>query len=271
MSEYGFPASAIARLNDMKATADSGTITTSELSINEMVLVDKAGFQPIGLCLGSCMYHVGFQFAKITQNQELTVLSQAMYNAREQAMVRMRAEARAMGADGVIGVKLSINRMLGEPEILEFVAIGTGVVHAHGNAGFKAHDGQPFTSHLSGQEFWTLLQARMRPVEMVMGSCVYHIARRGIMQSLGSVGRNVELLNFTQANYDARETAMQRMQAEAKTARAESIVAITLDESSHTWESHVTEFFAFGTAVVSTRKEEGTSLPDPQLVLSVNI
>ena len=42
-------------------------------------------------------------------------------------------------------------------EILEFVAIGTGVVHAKGHHGFKGPKEQPFTSDLSGQDFWTLL------------------------------------------------------------------------------------------------------------------
>ena len=49
-----------------------------------------------------------------------------------------------------------------------------------------------------------------------MGSCVYHVAHRGTLQSMAQTGRNVELPNFTQALYDARELAMQRMQTEAQ-------------------------------------------------------
>jgi hypothetical protein len=40
-------------------------------------------------------------------------------------------------------------------------------------------------------------------------------------QSLHNVGQNVELANYTQALYDARELAMERMQAEALEAKAE--------------------------------------------------
>ena len=86
-----------------------------------------------------------------------------------------------MGADGIVGVKLTIKRLEWDESLLEFIAIGTGVVHGAGHAGFRAHDGGPFTSDLSGQDFWSLLHAGYRPVEMVMGSCVYHVAHRGML------------------------------------------------------------------------------------------
>src|ERR1700744_4997015 len=62
---------------------------TSDLSVNEYLCVEKAGFDPGGLVVGSSIYHSGYQFAGLRQNQELDVLSQAMYQARELAMTRM--------------------------------------------------------------------------------------------------------------------------------------------------------------------------------------
>ena len=61
-----------------------------------------------------------------------------------------------------------------------------------------------------------MLRTGRRPVGMVMGSCVYHVGRRGPLHRVAQTGRNVELPNFTQALYDARELAMQRMQTEAQ-------------------------------------------------------
>jgi uncharacterized protein YbjQ (UPF0145 family) len=58
------------------------------------------------------------------------------------------------------------------------------------------------------------MQTGYVPQGLVMGTCVYHIAHRGLGQTLGSVGQNVELPNFTQALYEARELAMTRMQDE---------------------------------------------------------
>ena len=64
--------------------------------------------------------------------------------------------------------------------------------------------GKPFTSDLSGQDFWTLMQTGHVPQGLVMGTCVFHIAHRKLTQALGSMGQNVELPNFTQALYEAR-------------------------------------------------------------------
>jgi len=265
------PAHALERLKGLRGQGHPGGIFTSDFSVNEFLLVRKAGFEPVGLCVGSCIYHVGIQYAAWSRNEEMTVLSQAMYHARELAMSRMREEAFVAGTDGVVGVRLTVKRVEWDPHVLEFVAIGTGVVHGKGAATFKGPRGQPFTSDLSGQDFWTLLQAGYRPLEMVMGSCVYHVAHRGLLKTLGSVGQNVELTNFSQALYDAREIAMERMQAEAIDAGAEGVVGLDLHEGSHSWQPHIIEFFAVGTAVTPISVErDPASIPDPQLVLSVN-
>lgn len=145
------------------------------------------------------------------------------------------------------------------------------MVHGEGHKGFRAHDNGPFTSDLSGQDFWSLLHAGYRPVEMVMGSCVYHVAHRGVLSGLGAVGRNVELENFTAALYEAREIAVERMQHEAAAAKAEGVVGVDIHEGSHNWQPHVIEFFAIGTAVVPLAAEIAPEkIPDPMMVLSVN-
>jgi uncharacterized protein YbjQ (UPF0145 family) len=265
------PRHALERLKGLRGENKAGGIFTSDFSVNEFLLVRKAGFEPVGLCVGSCIYHVGIQYAGWSKNQEMTVLSQAMYEARERAMTRMREEAFVMGADGVVGVRLEVKRMEWDSHVLEFVAIGTGVVHAKGHTTFKGPGGAPFTSDLSGQDFWTLLHAGYRPLELVMGSCVYHVAHRGMLQTMGSVGQNVELTNYSQALYDAREIAMERMQNEAIRAEAEGVVGMDLHEGSHSWQPHIIEFFAVGTAVAPITTElDASTIPDPQLVLSVN-
>jgi uncharacterized protein YbjQ (UPF0145 family) len=104
---------------------------------------------------------------------------------------------------------------------------------------------------------------------MVMGSCVYHVGRRGPLRTMAQTGRNVELPNFTQALYDARELAMQRMQTEAQQLGAEGIVGVSLSEKSHGWGSHVIEFFALGTAIVPAEDHPG-SIEPPITVLDLN-
>jgi uncharacterized protein YbjQ (UPF0145 family) len=242
---------------------------TSDLSINEFLLVRQAGFRPLGLVIGSSIYHIGLQLAAYRQNQELTVLSQAMYEARELAMTRMEEEADQLGADGVVGVRLDIGRYEWGENLAEFIAVGTAVKHEQGVL-HRAPSGRPFTSDLSGQEFWTLLATGHRPVGMVMGSCVYHVAHQTMRQSLRNMGQNVELANYTQALYDARELAMERMQAEALEARAEGIVGVDLHERSHGWGSHVIEFFAIGTAIIPAEGEQDHVIAPPQPVLDLS-
>src|SRR5262245_38831377 len=240
---------------------------TSDLSVNEFLLVREAGFEPLGFVVGSCIYHIGFQQSRYNQSQEMAILSQAMYSARELAMTRMEEEADQLGADGIVGVRLDIGRYEWGSDMAEFIAIGTAIRHRDGEL-HRAPNGRPFTSDLSGQDVWTLLRTGHRPVGMVMGSCVYHVAHRGMFQSLKQAGQNVELPNFTQALYDARELAMERMQAEAEAVNAEGIVGVQLSERSHGWGSRVIEFFAVGTAIVPYGEEHTIQPPTPVLDLS---
>ena len=84
---------------------------------------------------------------------------------------------------------------------------------------------------------------------MVIGTCVYHVAHQRLRQSSASIGQNVEIPQFTQALYDARELAMSRMQAEgAGSCAPTGIVGVLLDVH-HQWGGHTMEFFAIGTAV----------------------
>jgi uncharacterized protein YbjQ (UPF0145 family) len=241
---------------------------TSDLSVNEFLLVKQAGFEPLGLVVGSSIYHIGIQFSSWKKSQEMTVLSEAMYGARQLAMTRMEEEADQLGADGVVGVRLDIGRYEWGQDMAEFIAIGTAVKHRDGVM-HRAPNGRPFTSDLSGQDFWTLLRTGHRPVGMVMGSCVYHVAHRGMLQSMAQTGRNVELSNFTQALYDARELAMERMQSEAQEIQAEGIVGVELQEKSHGWGSHTIEFFAIGTAIVP-REGHDESIEPPMPVLDLS-
>jgi uncharacterized protein YbjQ (UPF0145 family) len=258
----GVPAAGRARLEQNKRG-----LFTSDLSVSEFLLIKEAGFDPLGLVVGSSIFHIGFQQSSWKKSEEMTVLSEAMYAARELAMTRMEEEADQLGADGIVGVRLEVGRYDWGEHMAEFIAIGTAIKHRDGEL-HRAPNGRPFTSDLSGQDFWTLLRSGHRPVGMVMGSCVYHVAHRGMFQAMKQSGQNIELPNFTQALYDARELAMERMQAEAEAVQAEGIVGVVLKEGNHGWGSHVIEFFAVGTAIVPYGEEHTITPPVPVLDLS---
>jgi uncharacterized protein YbjQ (UPF0145 family) len=264
------PQDAMKRLQEMRP-GQATSLFTSDLSVNEFLLVREAGFTPLGLVLGSSIYHVGIQVGRWSKNQELDVLSQAMYHARELAMSRMEAEADVLGADGIVGVRLEVEFKEWGSDIAEFIAVGTAV-KASGpevtGRSWRNNKGLPFTSDLSGQDFWTLIQSGYGPLGMVMGTCVYHIAHRSFGNVLSNIGQNVELPQFTQALYDARELAMERMQTEAEVLGAEGIVGVQLRNHAHTWGGHTTEFFAIGTAVTPLRADH--VIAKPTMVLGLD-
>jgi uncharacterized protein YbjQ (UPF0145 family) len=259
----GVPDAGRARLEQNKAG-----LFTSDLTVNEFMLISEAGFDPLGLVVGSSIYHVGVQVPNWRRSQEMNVLSEAMYNARDLAMTRMEEEADDLGADGVVGVRLDVSHHDWGGQMAEFIAIGTAVRHRDGVL-HRASNGKPFTSDLSGQAFWTLLRTGHRPVGLVMGSCVYHVAHRGPIKALSQLGSNVELPNYTQALYSARELAMQRMQTEAQGLGATGIVGVDLQEKSHSWGTHMIEFFAIGTAIVASTSQQ-QRIESPAQVLDLN-
>lgn len=262
------PSHAHERLAQMRGKGDKRALFTSDLSVNEFLLVKEAGFEPVGMVVGSSIYHIGYQQARWTKSEEMTVLTQAMYHARELAMTRMEEEADELGADGVVAVRLKVKHLGWGESLAEFVAIGTAVVANDRSIPWRTSKNLPFTSDLSGQDFWTLLKAGYRPVGMVMGNCVYHVAHQTFGQFFKTVGQNIEMVNFTQALYDARELAMERMQNEGMQLHADGIVGVDIHEGSYAWSDHIIEFFSVGTAIVAMRADH--HIPAPQLVLSVN-
>jgi len=254
------------------AGADPSGVFTSDLTVSEYVLLGEAGFEPLGFVVGSSIYHVGLQVTRWGRNQELQVLTQAMYNARELAMARMRAEADHLSADGIVGVQLRMQMYAWGQACLEFVATGTAVRHLTGQGAHRAPDGRAFTSDLSAQDFFRLLAAGAVPVAFVLGTCVYHIAHRGMMQSLRQAYQNQEMAQFTQGVYEARERALNRMQAEAADVGSSGIVGVTVEVQNHVWGEHATEFLATGTAVrrLSDEHKLPETTPKPTFTLGLD-
>jgi uncharacterized protein YbjQ (UPF0145 family) len=104
MSEVGLDQVAAERLSH------ANRVFTSDLSIDEFLLLENLGFEPVEFVMGTSVYHIGWQPQARMQSQEMTVLTGAMYHARENAMGRMQAEADAVRADGVVGMRLDWRR-----------------------------------------------------------------------------------------------------------------------------------------------------------------
>ena len=302
------PGDARARLARMRGGDGQRGLFTSDLSVNEFALLREAGFAPLGMVVGSSIYHIGWQpmyasgygygfmgMGYTYEDQELDVLTQAKYNARELAMARMEAEADALGADGVIGVRLDVGQYDWGQDLAEFIAVGTAV-RALDGTNHRTRFGKPFTSDLSGQDFRTLLQAGYRPQGLVLGVSVYAAYQNGVeFQMISGWGwsgnwnsQNREVQRFTQATYAARELAMGRMEREARELGAEGIVGMHMEmqtrlsrtdeefrealNDSHTmpanqWRSFVADLYAVGTAVTPITADHEITPPQMAVFL----
>ena len=293
---------ALERLRAMRGGDGKRGLFTSDLSVNEFLLVQEAGFDPVGMVVGSSIYHIGYQPVYMMgsgwgigfayADQELGVLTQAKYNARELAMARMEAEADALGADGIVGVRLEAGAYEWGPNLVEFMAVGTAVRSRDGTS-YRTKFGKPFTSDLSGQDVRTLLQAGYRPLGLVMGSSVYVSYQNGAefqaITGWGWSGSNAELQRFTQAIYAARELAIGRMQTEAAELGAEGVVGAQVKVETHltkgdaefqaelsrsdaipsqTWRDFVADVFSVGTAVAPIRADH--EIAPPRMVLPLS-
>ncbi len=219
--------------------------------------------------VGSSIYHIGIQMSGWKKSQEMTVLSEAMYGARQLAMTRMEEEADQLGADGVVGVRLDIGRYEWGQDMAEFIAIGTAVKHRDGVL-HRAPNGRPFTSDLSGQDFWTLL--RTGPPPGGDGDGQLRLPRRP--------PRHAAVDGPDGAQRRARRTSRRRSTTraswrwsgcsrEAQEISAEGIVGVHLQEKSHGWGSHTIEFFAVGTAIVP-REGHDEEIEPPTTVLDLS-
>ncbi len=220
---------------------------SSALSVDELLLVDAAGYVPLGMVVGAAVFHVGVVGARMAST-ELVPLSQALLAAREQSTARLRDQAARIGAAGVIGAQVEIAAFEDQHHLARVAAVGTAVARATA-ASDDAPPGGPFVAGLTGQELSVLADGGYEPVNLVMGVCVYHVARqrpRAWVRNLTATG---ELGTSTAALYQARELAMRRLQAEALASGGDGVVGVTTSERAQVWGSRAVEFFCMGTAI----------------------
>ena len=230
----GLPLRARQRLGAIGA---SGGLSTSDLSVSEFALIHAIGLRPVAQVLGSSIYHVGWQqkpgswgWQTNALSQELGVLSEAWNQARLLAFGRLEQEARLVGAHAVVGVQLTSGRHDWAVGAVEYIAVGTAV-RIEGAAPVE----RPTLTDLSGQGYWKLWQAGYRPLGVVGASTVVYIvpgwsqqrAQTGIFSSWA----NQELRDFTRGVYDARETALSRLTAEAQSYGAAGVVGVSISHS----------------------------------------
>jgi uncharacterized protein YbjQ (UPF0145 family) len=266
------------------------TPALSELSTTEFVALSRIGFFPCGVVVGSSIFSAGSQYDWMVKTGEISALSTSLREARKLALARMGEQARSLGAEGVVEVRLEVEHHLwrGARQVAKCVAFGTAVKvdprHTPASLqhapSLKLANGAPFESDLNTQDFVTLLTAGYRPITVAMGNCVYGLDPRELRKYRG---RDEEITVFTQAFFDARETSMTRLQEDLyrsfQRGSADEpcgIVGMTVSEATYGGASAgppIVEFTALGTAIAPLAANDprrAKTLPRPTLVVSLD-
>ena len=117
----------------------------SELSVADYAKLLDAGVEPVGMVAWTSVFFVSWVYNLLMgssfgggamQNFELTDVTQCFYTAREQVMGRIGSQAQALGASGIVGVRVrhtTRSQTIGGAGrersglVVSFSAIGTAV------------------------------------------------------------------------------------------------------------------------------------------------
>lgn len=216
--------------------------TTSDLSIDEELALHSIGWEPVELVSGVSIVSIPLGWWNWGQG-EITAAAEAHRHAVANAVARLHREAARAGGHGVVGVR--VERAV-RPTHVEVALVGSAVRPV--GAGARP-EGEVFLSDLSGRDFTLLSVAGWETVGLAVGASFVFAPRRSVGAVLGQQTQNVELTNYTEAMYAARETAMTRMQDAALALKGTGVVGVTIDEGPMSFASHAVGFVAIGTVV----------------------
>jgi uncharacterized protein YbjQ (UPF0145 family) len=177
-----------------------------------------AGFDPVGQVFGTTVAYLGppglgHCFVPGSGSQGRGANSSASpYNplllklkaSRELALERAVAECRALGGDGIIGIRPTTADFFSET--VEFTVEGTAV-----RVRSEERPATPFTTHVSGQDLARLLSSGWMPFALVfglaVGACHYDDTMAQQTQRRVGAAGNREVTGYTRLANDARREA----------------------------------------------------------------
>jgi Putative heavy-metal-binding len=216
------PPSAQARLGRFAA----GQSRTSLLSVPAAAALAAVGFEPVGDVLGASVRQlspiIGWNASierRSARQPGVRLSSHAWSPFRSyvrtleggytEVLRRLGDEAAALGADGVVAIRLTHTRLDG---LHEFVALGTAV-----RARTSTRPGRVFTTDLSGNDFAALLLGGWVPVELQ--AAVETGLRANDWRTTGQLARN----NATNVEVGAYTELTNTVRAAVRTKLARSI------------------------------------------------
>jgi uncharacterized protein YbjQ (UPF0145 family) len=271
----GIPLAAERRLRELGEGAGA---FTSDLSVGSFALCHELGLQPLAQVMGSSIYQVGYSGTVPSIYAggfmyELEALSQAWNEVRERAFSRLAQEAAHLGAEAVVGVQLSSGAREFSEGAIECVVIGTAVRQSGRSRSAASPEAGAHTvlTELSVPDYAKLRRAGFRTLGVVAWTSVFFVQSWGA-GGLGGFGggfmQNQELTQYTQGVYEARETTMGRVTAQAAALGADGVVGVRIDHNVRPAGQNgmVMSFNAIGTAI---RKDGAGEFPSPKTTIDL--
>lgn len=236
--------------------------TTSDLSIDEVLLLHSAGWEPVDLVFGVSWWSIPWG-AWQWRTGEIEEAARAFAGAVGEAASLLRQECEKAGGTGVLGVDVSLR------VASQHIAVGlTGTAVRSTTHEAGTHRGFEFISDLSARDFVLLTRAGWWPLGLAAGASFVVAPRRSAREWAAQQGQNTELPNLTEALYLARERAMERMQRSGAEIRAQGIVGVKMREGRGSSNMRTMQFVAIGTGV---HLREGEHRPlAPRMVVSLD-
>jgi len=238
---------------------------TSDLSVDEALLLHAAGWEPLDLVCGVAVVSVPVGVWNWGRGA-ISLASDAHDAAVDQASRALRAECSKVHGHGVVGVRVDVAV---RTHHIDVELVGTAVRPMDGKdaRGNDAAQAMPFVSDLSARDFTLLLRAGWGPVGLAFGASFVYAPRRTAGTAMKQSTQNVELTNYTEAMYSARESAMEKMQRSALAVGGQGVVEVKVTEGPMSFARHAVGFTAWGTAVRLVAKEHQFVRPEVVLPL----
>jgi len=226
---HGLPPAAVERL----ARAARSGVRTSLLSAPSAAGIKAVGLEPVGEVMGCVVQSMVPRYQTYASGYNIAGIAQPFLDALNTgyatALGRLREEAKALGADGVVDIRLSTTGLGGGEE---FLAMGTAV-----RAQSTTRPRSLFTTDLSGSDVAKLMLSGWVPVHVEWAGAAHTIytgySTNTQFQTSFYAG-NIEVDSYTALINRVRAGARRRFHEMVRSAHADG--GIVSDMALSTWE-----------------------------------
>lgn len=223
----GLPPAAVERLN--RATRSG--VRTSLLSAPSAAGIKTVGLEPVGEVMGCTVQSMVPRYQTYASMYDVAGIAQPYLDALNlgyrTAVDRMREEARMLGADGVVDVRLTTSELAGGEE---FLAMGTAV-----RARSTTRPKSVFTTELPGSDVAKLMLAGWAPVQLIWaGSASALYSGPNTQYQTSFYAGNTEVDSYTALINRVRAGARRRFHETVASVRADGGIVAHMGLS--TWE-----------------------------------